>query len=222
MPRSNGPVYCNRFGNFICISRITRLSPLDIKEVMEPLSALAFACNVLDLVEKGIKCSQALYALYKEGATDDQNDLATLVSTIDAVVTGLQQAPASAGIRKSALDSQLAKLLVRSTEICSKLRDLTKKCQPEGKGSIKAAGVALFKKIVHKSEIETLERDLQTCRAGIASLLSTATQYVLVSIAPVSIESLTGPKPKYHRDAGCAEENGPPTGWYLGKATGVG
>ncbi|KAK3356858.1 hypothetical protein B0T25DRAFT_140589 [Lasiosphaeria hispida] len=142
---------------------------------MDPLSALAFACNVIDLVEKAIKCGQVLYVLYKDGATDDQDDIATLAGTMEAVVAGLQQAPAKAGIRKSSIDSELTRLLTKSTAICTKLRDLIKKCQPEDKGSIKAAGAALFRKLVHKSEIETLERDLQTCRTGIVSLLSTAT-----------------------------------------------
>jgi len=144
---------------------------------MEPLSALAFACNVIDLVERGVKCGQVLYALYKDGATDDQDDIATIADTMEAVVVGLQQAPAKAGIRRSAIDSELTKLLAKCTAVCTKLRDLLKKCQPEKKDSITAAGRALFRKLVHISDMEALDRELHICRTGIVSLLSAATQY---------------------------------------------
>lgn len=144
---------------------------------MDPISALAFACNVLDLVEKGIKCSKAVYTLYKDGSTDDQDDLTTMAETMETVVADLQRAPIKANVRKSTLEPQIAKLLAKSTTHCSELQGLIKKCQPDAKGSLKATGLALFQKLVRKSEIEALVRDLQTCRAGLAALLSTATQY---------------------------------------------
>ena len=159
---------------------------------MEPLSALALACNVLDLVERGIKCSKVVYALYKDGSTDDQDDLTTMANTMETVVADLKQAPTRANVRKSALDPQISKLLAKSTALCSELHGLIKKCQLGAKGSLGGAGVALFRKLVHKSEIEALVRDLQTSRTGLAALLSTATQYGLPSSAfVIAVEFLT-------------------------------
>lgn len=143
---------------------------------MEPVSALAFACNILDLIERGIKCGKIVYILYEDGITKDQDDLESMADTMDSVVAGLQKAPANTGIRKSAWDPQIDRVLTKSTAVCAKLRDLIKKCQPETKGSWKAAGVAALKKLVHKSDIEALETDLETCRTDLSTLLSAATQ----------------------------------------------
>jgi len=145
---------------------------------MEPLSALALACNVLDLVERGIKCGRLVCALYKDGATDDQEALEAMADTMGSVVVALQEAPRNANIRKSALDPQIDKLLARSTTLCIQLRDLVHKCQPPTRGSWKAAGLAALRKAVHKSEVEALEKDLESCRNGLVALFCAATQYV--------------------------------------------
>jgi len=145
---------------------------------MEPLSALALACNVLDLVERGIKCGRLVSALYKDGATDDQEALEAMADTMGSVIVALQEAPRNANIRKSALDPQIDKLLARSTTLCTQLRDLVHKCQPPTRGSWKTAGLAALRKAVHKSEVEALEKDLESCRNGLVALFCAATQYV--------------------------------------------
>lgn len=148
---------------------------------MEPLSALALACNVLDLVERGIKCGKLVCALYRDGTTSDQDDLEAMVDTMDSVVVGLQTAPKNANIRKSVLDPQIDRLLARSTTLCTELRDLINKCKPETKGSWKTAGLAALRKVVHKSGVEALEKDLESCRSGLVALFSAATQYVPIN-----------------------------------------
>ena len=85
---------------------------------MEPLSALSLACDVLDLVERAIKCGKIVYKLYKDGFTDDQDDLETVADTMETVVAGLQKAPIKANVRKSAMDPQIVKLLTQSTKLC--------------------------------------------------------------------------------------------------------
>lgn len=146
---------------------------------MDPLTALALACNVLQLVDQAIKCGQIVQKLHKDGFTDDQSDLEAVADTMEGVVTALQKAPNNANVRKSALDPEITKLLTRSSTLCASLRDLIKKCQPETKGSWRSAGVAALAKLVHKSEIESLKNDLETCRASLAAVFSAATQYGL-------------------------------------------
>jgi hypothetical protein len=144
---------------------------------MDPLTAIGLACNVIDLVDNAIKCGKVVYKLYKDGFTDDQDDLKAVAETMEAVVTGLQKAPNKANVRKTALDPQITELLTRSSTLCTSLRDLIKKCQPKTKGSWGSAGVAALKKLVHKSEIESLEKDLETCRNSLVVVFSAATQY---------------------------------------------
>jgi hypothetical protein len=143
---------------------------------MDPLTALALACNVLDLVDRAIKCGKTVYKLYKDGFTEDQEDLESVTGTMESVVTGLQKAPNNANVRKSAMDPQIIKLLTESTKLCGELRDLVKKCKPETPGSWRAAGVAALKKLVHKSDIESLEKKLETCRINLIAVFSAAIQ----------------------------------------------
>ncbi|KAK0740125.1 hypothetical protein B0T18DRAFT_431491 [Schizothecium vesticola] len=149
---------------------------------MEPISALALACNVLDLVERGIKCGRLVCALYRDGTTGDQEALETMVDTMGSVVVALEAAPKSANIRKVTLDPQIDKLLARSTTLCTKLRDLIKKCQPATKGSWKTAGLAALRKAAHKSEVEALEKDLESCRNGLIALFSAVTHQNVVDM----------------------------------------
>jgi hypothetical protein len=180
---------------------------------MDPLTAIGLACNVLDLVGKAIKCGKTVYKLYKDGFTEDEEDLESVAGTLESVVTGLQKAPNNANTRKSAMDPQIVKLLTESTKLCVELRDLVKKCKtatsttttsattstttssktpssaaassttitstismPKTSGSWRAAGVAALKKLVHKSDIESLEKKLETCRINLIAVLSAATQ----------------------------------------------
>jgi hypothetical protein len=181
---------------------------------MDPLTALGLVCNVLDLVGKAIKCGKTVYKLYKDGFTEDQEDLESVAGTLESVVTGLQKAPNNANIRKSAMDPQIVKLLTESTKLCVELRDLVKKCKtatsmtttstttsttttsstatssaaalsttttstisrPKTSSSWRAAGVAALKKLVHKSDIESLEKKLEICRINLIAVLSAATQ----------------------------------------------
>lgn len=144
---------------------------------MDPVTALGLACNVLDLVEKAIQCGKIVWKLHKDGFTDDQADLETVADTMEAVVSGLQKAPNKVKVRKSDLDPQIAKLLTRSAGLCASLRDLIKKCKPDTQGSWRAAGVAALKKLVHKSEIESVEKELETCRVNLIAIFSAATRY---------------------------------------------
>ena len=144
---------------------------------MEPLTALSLACNVLQLVDEAFKCGKIIFKLYQDGFTDDQVDLEGIADTMEEIVTGLQKAPNNANVRKSALDPKIAELLTKSSKLCASLRDLIKKCRPETKGSWRSAGVATLKKLAHKSEIESLRNNLDTCRTELVAVLSSATQY---------------------------------------------
>ena|ERR1700761_2990195 len=144
---------------------------------MDPISALGLTCNVLDLVDRAIKCGKVVYKIQKDGFTDDQADLETIADTMEEVVTGLKQAPANNNIRKSALDPEIVKLLFKTSVICTNLRDLIKKCQPEKKGSWRSAFGAAIVKMVKKSEIESLKTDLETCRSNLTVLFSASAQY---------------------------------------------
>jgi hypothetical protein len=143
---------------------------------MDPLTALGLASNVLDLVGNAIKCGKTVYKLYKDGFTEDQEDLEAISGILDSVVTGLQKAPNNANVRKSGTDPQIVKLLTESIKLCSELRDLVKKCKPDISGSWRAAGVAALRKLVHKSDIESLEKKLETCRINLIAVFSAATQ----------------------------------------------
>jgi hypothetical protein len=143
---------------------------------MDPLTALGLASNVSDLVGNAIKCGKTVYKLYKDGFTEDQEDLEAISGILDSVVTGLQKAPNNANARKSGTDPQIVKLLTESIKLCSELRDLVRKCKPDISGSWRAAGVAALRKLVHKSDIESLEKKLETCRINLIAVFSAATQ----------------------------------------------
>ena len=145
---------------------------------MEPLAALGLACNVLQLVDTAIACGKVVHKLHQDGSTSHQNDLTAAADTMDTVVAGLQTAPGNANVQKSAVDPQVTKLLTRATELCTSLRALIKKCQPQVKDSLRSVGSAAFNMLVHKSEIESLAKELETCRSSLVAIFTAATQYV--------------------------------------------
>ena len=152
---------------------------------MDPLTALSFACNVLQLVDGAIRCGRVVHKLHKDGFTDDHEDLEVVANNMEAIVTGLQNVTNTSNVRKSTLDPQITSLLARSTKLCASLRSLILRCQPGTKGSWRSASAAAFRQLVHKSEIESLEKDLETCRTSLATVLSAETQYDMAS-HPVS------------------------------------
>jgi hypothetical protein len=143
---------------------------------MDPITALSLACNVLQLVDAAIKCGETVYKLYKDGFTEDQEDLESLAGTMESVVSGLQNTPNTANVRRSAIEPEIVKLLNESTKLSKELRDLVKEGKPKTPGSLKAAGVAAMKKLVHKSDVEALREKLETCRINLIAVFSAATQ----------------------------------------------
>jgi uncharacterized protein Yka (UPF0111/DUF47 family) len=144
---------------------------------MDPITALGLACTVLDLVDRAIQCGKMVKKLHDEGFTDDQQDLKAVADTMEAVVSGLQKAPSNAKVRKSDMDPQMANLVTKSATLCASLRNLLKKCTPEMEGSWTSAGIAALRRIVHKSEIESIEKELEACRTNLTTLFSATTQY---------------------------------------------
>ena len=139
---------------------------------MDPVTAFMLFCSVLDLVDKSITYGKLVKKLYDVGLTDDHENLENGIKTMETVVAELGQAQTKAGHPKSGLDLQIANVISRCVTFCTSLQALLDKCKPKRAGSWRSASAAAIRLLLKESEIQTVQKGLEDCRAQLSVLFS--------------------------------------------------
>ncbi len=88
---------------------------------MDPVSALALSCNILDLLELGIKAGRVVKEIYKEpdGLRERHQALLDQANTLSTVAAGLQQAQST--IALSPVDARMRDVSTKCSAVCRKI-----------------------------------------------------------------------------------------------------
>ena len=130
---------------------------------MEAIAAFSLACNVIQVVDFGIKVASKSRELYRDGTTCESEDL-------QRTTDHLSQASASLGkSMKGANDKELETIATEcrsaARELLLKLDDLKLGANKNSRG-IRAIGRAM-KSIRKKDAIKQLQARLETCRRSL-------------------------------------------------------
>lgn len=145
---------------------------------MDPISALAFACNVLELVGDAIKAGEAIKRIYDSpsGTSEKERDIQEQAETLDIISKGLQDAcdKASSG----PVDSRMKEISTKSIFISLAIQRVVEKSKRKDK-SIVSATRSAFQLWLHKSDIEGLQTELEKQQKALTDLTTTQILYVL-------------------------------------------
>ncbi|KAK8112911.1 hypothetical protein PG984_013437 [Apiospora sp. TS-2023a] len=119
---------------------------------MDPLSALSLSCNVLDLIEKAVKCALLVKKLHDGASMEIGEDAETVYDNMQELQTSMDN------------------ILAHCEEHCLALDKVLCKCKPTKKSSWRSAGAAAIRLKISKSDIEGLERKLKEQRTALGML----------------------------------------------------
>lgn len=144
---------------------------------MEPVAAIAFTCNILDLIEKAIQCGKIVRKLHDIGTTDGHRELEEMTGMMETVVKDLEHAQSKVKQLKSATDSKVVDVIAKTNTLCTSLRDVLKKCKPVKEGSWRSAGLAALRTLQKSSDIRKFQKDLEGYREELSILIPITVQY---------------------------------------------
>jgi hypothetical protein len=145
---------------------------------MEPISALAFACNILELVGIAIETRKAIKEIYDSpsGTREKEQDLQGQAGTLDTILKGLQDARTK--VSSGPIDSRMREISTKSVFISLAIEKVVEKCKRKDK-SIISATKAAFQLWLHKSDIEDLQTELEKQQKALTNLTTTQILCVL-------------------------------------------
>lgn len=114
---------------------------------MDPISALAFSCNIIDLLERAGKTCLLFKEIYdsSEGQTKRNEQLNRAIGDMQAVIDDLSRTEGNVPTGRNAngrADQSLHDVATRCQDLAQSLESTIGKCKAEKKGSIIAAGKA--------------------------------------------------------------------------------
>jgi len=145
---------------------------------MEPISALAFACNVLELVGIAIKTGKAIKEIYDSpsGTREKEQNLQEQAETLDTVLKGLQDARTE--VSSGPVDSRMREISAKSIFISLAIQKVVERCKPKDK-SIISATKSVLQLWLNKSDIEDLQTELEKQQNALTNLTTTQILCVL-------------------------------------------
>ncbi|KAK7911836.1 hypothetical protein PG985_014317 [Apiospora marii] len=136
---------------------------------MDPLSALSLSCNILDLIEKAVKCSLLVKKLHDGTPMGIGEDAETIYDTMQEVITALGDKNGRP-LLKPRLQTSMDNILAHCEELSRALEKVLCKCKPGRKSSWRAAGAAIIRIMISKSDIEGLVGKLKEQRTALGML----------------------------------------------------
>ena len=144
---------------------------------MDPISALALACNIIDLVDKAIKCGKTVVEVYNSvdglqkvhKAVEDEAD--NLTKVVDELKFFNSRIPLTT------IDTRIQTISVEIVAYSLDLQKLLDKCRSRRPGNIWSASKATFKSFLSSSEIQQLQKKLDTSRKNLNLWISVETRY---------------------------------------------
>lgn len=145
---------------------------------MEPISALALACNIIDLIERGYKCAATIKEVHdsETGLLERHEMLVDEINTLSDIAGALDKT--QQGISKSPVDARMREIAKKCLSICAAIQALVKQCKPEREGSFRSAAQASVRILLRKSDIEALQSELGSAQKMMDSLVMAKTLYV--------------------------------------------
>jgi hypothetical protein len=142
---------------------------------MDPISGLALACNILDLVGKAVKCGSGVAQIYTstDGRKKDQSGALRSVDDLLGIVKALRRSQDH--YKAITPDRDLDDATSRCVHICQTLQGLLDDCKAKP-GSFFSASRAMYKISRHSSKIEELRGQLQGAWQALDSLVALKTQ----------------------------------------------
>ena len=130
---------------------------------MEAIAALSLACNVIQVVDFGIKVASKSRELYRDGSTSENEDLRHTTDQLFQASTSLEKS------MKGANDKELETIAIEcqsaAQKLLLKLDDLKLGANKNSRG-IRAFGRAV-KSISQKDAITQLQARLEACRRSL-------------------------------------------------------
>ncbi|KAJ3537472.1 hypothetical protein NM208_g6294 [Fusarium decemcellulare] len=158
---------------------------------MDPISGLALACNIIDLVDKAIKCGATVIEVYnstdgrhqvQRSVNDELNGLADVVKHLH-----LHQSQLTGHIRSS----KVSEAALGIVQCCTQLHAVLDNCKAKQPGSLFSAAGATLKFLKKKNEIGRLQQELTSSRKELDSWVAiythTHVERVLHSIDDLGI-----------------------------------
>ena len=142
---------------------------------MDPISALSLACNVIDLVGTAINCGLTVKQIYDsvDGRLKAHKVVQGETDRMKIVVNRLRENQSR--IKVFTNDDEIQKITSRCVKLSEDLQTVLDKCRAKHK-TIWSAGKATVMSVLKSGEIDDLQKDLETCRKDLNSLIAIATR----------------------------------------------
>jgi len=147
---------------------------------MDPISALSFAVNILDLVDKAIKGAKTVIEVYN--SADGLNSLHQTIdngaNSVKDIVEDIQNCQAKAPYNRA--DDKVQQISKTILSQCHELQSVLDECRRKKPGSLVSATLATLK-VWHKSQkIQEVQGRIILSRAELFNWIVISTRYVFV------------------------------------------
>jgi hypothetical protein len=141
---------------------------------MEGLAVFGIVCNVIQVVDFGLKTISEGREIYKNGASTDVLDAEmTSRNLIDLSSELTKSLPAVASGTKRTLDQQVQELAINCSAAATELAREIAKLKPDQAGKKWKAFIKLMETIWKNGKIEQLQNTLERCRRTLDTVLLT-------------------------------------------------
>ena len=139
---------------------------------MDPISALAFACNVLDMVDRAVTYGRTVKEIYDSttGLSSKNEDLASVTQYMVVVTEDLQDLQGA--VARSKPDAKMQQILEECTVVCNAIQEILTKCKPKKEKSIRSTAAASIRSLLNKSDLDKFQDKLETASRSLNALVS--------------------------------------------------
>jgi hypothetical protein len=148
---------------------------------MDPVSTLAFSCNVLDIIERGYACCKTFKELYQasNGLSKQSSGIMDAVDSMQSVIDDLRNTRLNVPMSRSEkgkVDQSLLLVVSRCEDLANDLAAAVEKCRVKKTGSLVSTAKAAVRAMLSQADINKMELDLQQRSQTLHVLLMTCTQ----------------------------------------------
>ncbi|KAK4210400.1 hypothetical protein QBC37DRAFT_403470 [Rhypophila decipiens] len=148
---------------------------------MDPVSTLAFSCNILDLVERGHTCCRTFKELYKaaNGLSKQRSAILEAIESMQSVIDDLCSTRLSlprSRTEKDKVDRSLLLVASRCEDLASDLAAAIEHCRVKKPGSLLSTAKGAVRALLTQDDIAKIELALQQRGETLHMLLLTCTQ----------------------------------------------
>lgn len=142
---------------------------------MDPVSALALACNVLDMVDRAVTYGKTIKEIYESanGLSSKNDDLESVIQSMAVVTEDLENVQGD--IASSRPDAKMQEIVEGCATICVATQDILTKCKPKREKSVRSAAAASIRALLNKSDLDKFQAKLEKASKSLSTLISAKT-----------------------------------------------